>query len=226
MNIEQKQMFLTEEEKTSLIQSTWVDHKGRLSGKGRYAIYVALDSPRPDFYKITNLMFGELSKEENLLEAEHWARFWGKVVVCVAPGGNLDCILADVDDDKNKSFLPVSTAVKLPATEFFGGFPQGELATVLINNKLSTVEAVVISYVHLIDELIWDIYQSNNQLSKTAINYRKAVNLVKDKGFSMIPAKEEDILLAKKMDPLVSIRIYGSGVNKDVPKVMGGIIRK
>lgn len=207
-------------EKDSLIQVIWADKKGRLSRQGNIALYVALDSPRPSFLDLTRLMLDELSSEAKRYGALEWARTWGKVVVCVQPKGGLGCFLADVEDTKSKNFVPVVTNARILTEELVCDFPDGNLAEVILNNQPTTVEAATICFIHMVDEMIWDIYRKNN------LTYQEAVMEVVNKGFGLRVASEESILEAVRIDSRVSVRLYGSGVNKDVPKVMGGILWK
>lgn len=207
-------------EKDSLMQAIWADKKGRLSRQGNIALYVALDSPRPSFMDLTRLMLEELANEAKRYAALEWARTWGKVVVCVQPRGGLGCFLADVEDAKSKNLVPVVTNARILAEELIEDFSDGNLAEVVLNNQPTTVEAATICFVHMVDEMIWDIYR------KSDLTYPEAVMKVLNIGFGLSIASDEEILEAVKIDSRVSVRLYGSGVNKDVPKVMGGILWK
>lgn len=57
-------------------------------------------------------------------------------------------------------------------------------------------------------------------------NYFDALDLVSNKGFEIILLPEADLLLLKKRDSNTSLRIYGSRVNKNVPEILGAVIRK
>lgn len=215
-----KGKFMDQIEKDNLIQTIWADKKGRLSRSGNMALYVALDSPRPSLIDLTRLMLDELANEAKRYEALEWARTWGKVVVCVQSGGALGCFLADTEDRSSKSFVPIVTIAKILPEQLIGDFSSGNLAEVILNNQPTTVEATTICFVHMVDEMIWDIYRKNT------LTYQEAVMEVMNKGFGLSIASEEEILEAVKRDFRVSVRLYGSGVNCDVPKVMGGILWK
>lgn len=219
-----KKTNINESEKLALLQQAWDDKKERLSNAGSQALYVALDSPKPNVALITAQVLSEVYLKSS---AEDWARRWGRVVVCVKAGGEPLCLLGDVNDDKNKAFVPVSTSVRILPAELIQEFPTGDLGTVLLNNRETTIEAIVIAYIHMVDELIWDLYRQKLQdanLTSSKELYAQTVSEVMRRGFSVGTATEEEILMAKKYNPQVSIRLYGSGVSKDVSKVMGAVV--
>lgn len=184
------------------------------------ALYVALTSPRPNFLDLSRLMLDELSSGngDKRYEALEWARTWGKVVICIHPENKQGCFLVDTEDRKSKSFVPIVTTAKILPEQLLGDFSYGNLAEVVLNNRATTVEAATICFVHMVDEMIWDIYRKGD------LTYQEAVMDVINKGFELRTAHEDDILEAVRINSKVSVRLYGSGVNKDVPKVMGGIL--
>lgn len=220
-----KQTPLTQEEKEALIQRIWEDKGGRVDRNRSLAMYISLDSPKPDLTEITRGVIGKLS--ENSVLGFNWAEDWGRVVICVGPGGRLDCILGDTNEDKNKRFVPVHTTRQLSSSEMqelVDQVPGGNAGIIMLNNQPSTIEAFLISYVHMVDQLIWSIYRNllqDNQEKNPADLYRKAMELVKHSGFSTRLASEDEILASSLNDPKISVRLYGSGVNRDVPRVMG-----
>lgn len=212
--------------KEALIQSIWEDRKERVDNSAR-ALYVALSSPEPDLKRLTALCLDELSKKSNAKALERWARGWDRVVICVGPGGVDSCNLGLINDDKSKSYVPVATTRQVDPENFLRQMPEGKLGTILLNNNPTTIEGFLISYIHMLNQLIWDIYLSKLReagLDQSPQLYIDAVEEVKDKGFCVATASEDEILSARALDERVSVRLYGSGVNKDVSKVMGAII--
>lgn len=220
-------VFINGLEKEALIQRIWVDKGGRVDRGWGLALYVALDSPRPNLAQITDMMLDRLAEDSST--GFSWAEDWGRVVVCVAPGAGLNCVLGDMNNNESKKFVPVHTVQKLDAQDMqnlLSVLPEGKLGTILINNQPTTIEAFLISYLHMLDQAIWGIARSDvNSRGRTA-SYKDAVDLVRSQGFSIRLASEEEILLARFLDARVSVRLYGSGVNKDVSRVMGAVVPK
>lgn len=206
-------------EKETFIQNIWTDKKGKSDGPAPFGLYIALDSPRPNLEHLTNSVLRVLS--ENTNDAHLWARTWGRVVICVAPGGKPQCNLNYIDDPESKRYVPVQTTQILDTSEvarLISPITKGSLATIVLNNQPTTIEAFLISYIHMVDELIWEIFRAR----KT--RYSEVVKKVMSDRFSICLGTEDQILSTKMSNPTVSVRLYGSGVNKNVPKVMGGII--
>ena len=204
-------------QKEELIQNIWNDKKGKENGRAPYALYVALDSPRPNLEILTDSMFKVLS--ENTYEAPRWAETFGRAVICVGPGNNLECVLGEVKDDRSKRFVPVQTTEILNLEDMerlTSPIKTGSMAEIVLNSQPMTIEAFLISYVHMVDELIWELFRKS-------FRYGPSLKRVIDSGFTVSLGSEEEILTAKVEDPTVSVRLYGSGVNKNVPKVIGGI---
>lgn len=228
--MESLQNKLSEEEKEALIQSIFFDKKGRSDGPAPYGLYVTLATPRPDLSQLTELMLGSLLKPQEPFMAEEWARTWGRVIVCVGPGGNFDVFLDRVAKEENKRFVPVNTTQKLSKnelTQLVDGMFEGRAGTILLNNEPTTIEAFLITYVHMIDEFIWDIYRNNLRISgkqNSVALYKEAVDFVRKYGFSVRMTSEDEILVTKVANSDAQVRLYGSQVNKDVPRVMGAVI--
>lgn len=205
-------------DKEILIQTIWNDKKGKSDKEAPFALYVALDSPRPNLSSLTDSMFEAL--QGDISGAREWAKTWGRTVICVGPGCKQECILGLVADDKNKRFVPVRTTQILDAEkleQLILPVEGGSMATIVLNSQPTTIEAFLISYIHMVDELIWDNFLAQG-------SYSEAVQSVKDKRFSLTLASEDAILSQRMANPAVSVRLYGSKVNKNVPRVMGGII--
>ncbi len=220
---------MKEEEKLHMIGQIWKDQKGRLSS-GPYALYVALNSPRPNLADLTESIFETLA--DDCIRSENWSKTWGKLVICVRPGGKAECVLGEVNDEDNKIYVPVATTQKLPEQDLqqmIDTVPQGRLRLLLLNNQPTTIEGFLISYLHMVDEMIWEIYRQK-RLTVERKNYipiyQQVLDLVAKERFSIKLASEEEILGLKKADPQISVRLYGSMVNKDVPKVLGAVANK
>jgi hypothetical protein len=216
----ERKSALSLEEQEQLISKLWVDKKGKKDTPSPHALYIALSTPRPNLSVITAETLAALA--EDPFVAEYWAKTWGRVVVCVGPTGKSECLLADTREDISKRFIPVKTTQKLPEEELLNlvkVLPTGNLGEITLNNRSTTIEAFLISYIHLVDEFIWELYRSGIRPS-----YGQVTNLVCEEGFSVRLGSGHDILLNKVNNPTASVRLYGSGVNPDVSKVMGGIV--
>lgn len=216
--MEKLQNTLSEEEKQALLTSIWNDKRGRINSNAQLALYVTLDCPMPDFARIKEAMLAELLKSPST--GFNWAEDWGRVVVCVGPGGSLGTTLSSTKEERIKRFVPVHTnrkLVKEQMQDLLSSLSRGELGTILINSESTTIEAFLISYVHMLDEAIWELYRSG-------ISYRKAVEMAQEKGFQVKLATEEEILLAKVGDDRIPVRLYGSNVNRDVQCIMGAFL--
>lgn len=215
-----------EQEKQALIQRFWEEKKGRLVGSySPYALFVPLDNPMPNLAMVTLGMLEALDKNSRV--SEYWARTWGKEVVCVGPKSRQNIFIGEVEDDRNRAFVPVTTNLKIIPESLADSLPMGDVGKIILNSAPTTPEAIVISFVHMLDELMWDLYQGKLKiagLSSSPELYQQSLLEVRNKGFSLYFASEEKILAEAKDNPNISIRLYGSGINKDVQRVMGGVI--
>lgn len=225
--MEKEPKIITEEEKLQMIGGIWKDQKGRLPS-GPYTLYVALDSPRSNLLVLTDSMLKALA--DDLIKAENWSKTWGRLVICVRPGGSAECILREGNDDDNKKYVPVATTQKLSTEELqeqVDTLPQGRLRMIMLNNQPTTIEAFLISYLHLVDEMIWEMYRKSRQVveRREYISvYKQVLDQITKDRFLVKLASEEEILMVKKNNPQTPIRLYGSMANKDVPKVLGAVI--
>ncbi len=226
--MELQRPIMSEQERETLIQRICEDKGGRVDRGWGLALYIALDSPRPNLAQITESILDGLSGDP--VFGFQWAEDWGRVVICVGPGAQLNCRLGDMNDNESKKFVPVHTTQKLELSDMqqlLTTLPEGKLGTILINRDSMTIEAFLIAYIHLVDQAVWDIFRAkfdqSNRVGRSGV-YEEAVNLVREHRFLVRLAGEEEILLAKILDDRVVVRLYGSGVNKDVSRVMGAVV--
>lgn len=226
MEQEKSLIIISDIEKQALIQRSWEEKKGRLVGSySPYALFVPLDNPLPNLARVTLGMLEALAQDSRV--SEYWAKTWGKVVVCVGPKSRQNIFMGEVDDDRNRAFVPVTTNLKIIPESLVDNLPDGVAGKIILNNTPTTPEAIVISFVHMMDELIWDLYQGKLKMARLSASpklYQQSLAEVRSKGFSLYFAGEEAILTETKDNPNVSIRLYGSGVNKDVQQVIGAVI--
>lgn len=213
-------------EREAIIQAAYAEKKGRESfGPNPFTCYVRINSPRPDLAGLTASLIEELATKKS--EAYIWTKEWDKSVVSVAPSRVTGCVLLAADDPKGKLMVPVSTTKAMVTAEMMARMPEGEIATIGINEVPMTIDAFLITYFHLVNELIWDVAMT--QSGGTRVNargYGLAVDLVSARGFSVGLVSEEQMLEIKKAEPRTTMRIYGSKVNKFVPQIMGIVINK
>ncbi len=223
MEIETKIPILSERE--AFIKAAYAEKKGRdTDSQSIFTCYVNIDCPTPNLPVLTASMLDELSK--NHFEAYSWASKWDKSIISIAPDSKLGCIFLRDDDSKGKIFVPVSTTKIVDTVEMLKTMPEGELAFIGINDQPTTIDAFLISYFHMVNELIWDIALKQQGSGKIEIrSYIKALEEVMARGFSIGSISEEEIVKAKKQKPDTSTRIYGSKVNPYVPQIMGVIIK-
>ncbi|MDO8452396.1 MAG: hypothetical protein Q7S79_01445, partial [bacterium] len=199
--------------------------KGRLPTPGEHGMYIALDCAKPDLADLTKGLLEALSSSGHSLD---WALHYGRVLVGINNQLNTGCVLLGDHDEKTSNYTTLRTTALIEPSELIQTLPRGTLAEIVINEQSTTVEGLVITYAHLIDELVLDTYNKLLRAPKTdsAVVYQDAISLVMRHGFSVRTANTAEILGAKKADPKTSIRIYGSGVNKDVPQIMGAVVYK
>ncbi len=213
-------------EKEALISAAFAEKKGRESfGDNPFTCYISINSPRPNLAYITASLLEELSNKTR--EAFLWTKKWDKSIVSVAPGHESGCLLLPSGDVKGKTFVPVTTIKTAEVESLIAQLPELAGDEVIINSKPMTIDAFLIVYLHLINELIWDkALAFSGGVNVNGETYEVALKEVCLKGFSVQLMSEEKILDVRKRDPLASMRIYGSKVNKFVPEVMGLVINK
>jgi len=120
----------------------------------------------------------------------------------------------------------VMTTAPVAVEHMVSSLPEGDLAVLGINTEAVTVDAFLICYLHLVNELIWDITIAESGGGRPlASHYKQAVESVAERGFVTVQMTEEEILTTKLHNQQTSLRIYGSMVNKYVPKIMGAVIK-
>lgn len=200
--------------------------KGRLPIPGEHGMYIALDSAKPDLKVLTKGLLEALSASDRALD---WTRHYGRVMVGINNQLETECVLLNDHNEKTRNYTTLRTTALIEPRELVQALPEGSLAEILINEQPTTAEGLVITYAHLIDELVLDTYRTileRNSDTDPAVAYREAVSLIMQSGFSVRTASTEEILQTKKTDPRTSIRVYGSGVNKEVPQIMGAVVHK
>ncbi len=213
-------------EKEALVLASYAEKKGRESfGHNPFTCYAVVDSPAIDLPNLTASLLEELTS--NCAKALTWTRNWDKTIVSINPSQKPGCYLLETDSLRGKNFVAVSTARTVDGLEFVKNMPGGSLATIAINDQKMTIDAFLICYFHMVNELIWDISREYSGGDMVDVdNYSDALELVSTKGFVVNLLPETELLLLKKRDANTSLRIYGSGVNKNVPQILGAVIRK
>lgn len=211
--------------KELLIRETFADKKGRSdSGVSPYTCYIKIDSPEPDLQILTASLLESLMDDAS--SAYVWALNWDKSIICVSSGPNSFCSLVPTGDQKGKHFIPVSTTRSIDGSRLLKGFPEGKLGLLAINRQSQTTDAFLISYFHMVNELIWDLTLAKSVSGKPSrSSYEQALELVANEGFTTCVMSEEEIISAKQNNLSTSLRIYGSQVNKFVPQILGAVIR-
>ncbi|CAN5321745.1 hypothetical protein BH10PAT1_BH10PAT1_6650 [soil metagenome] len=214
------------DKRAAFIQANYAEKKGRGVGlKSNMTCYISIDSPFPNLPYTTALMLEELSLNKD--DAFIWTRDWDKSIISVAPDNKLRCDFLEDSDLKRKTFAPVSTTKVTDVQQLLNDLPQGELAVIKMNSQPTTIDAFLISYFHMVNQLIWDTAIAiERNVNVTRKSYSQALDLVMNRGFSTGIANDTEIIMAQTEDPDVSVRIYGSNVNKFVPQIMGAIIKK
>jgi len=212
-------------EKEKLIQAVYAEKKGRESfGENPFTCYVNIDSPEPDLSQITATLLDELRSRPR--EAFLWTKAWDKSIVGLNPKETPGCHLLDGTDVRGKLYVPVMTTAPVAVEQMVRLLPEGDLAVLGINAEAVTIDAFLICHLHLVNELIWDItIAESGEGRPSASHYKQAVESVAERGFVTMLMTEEEILETKLRNPQTSLRIYGSMVNKYVPKIMGAVIK-
>ena len=213
-------------EKESMILASYAEKKGRETfGHNPFTCYAVVDSPTIDLPNLTASLLEELTN--NCAKALTWTRNWDKTIVSINPSQKPGCYLLETDSFRGKNFVAVSTTRAVDTLEYVKGMPSGSLATIAINDQKMTVDAFLICYFHMVNELIWDISRECSGGDRVDVdNYFDALDLVSKKGFEVSLLPESELLLLKKRDANTSLRIYGSRVNKNVPEILGTVVRK
>ncbi len=211
--------------KETLLAQIWEDKKERRDQPRRLALYLRIDSPLPNIERLTESVFQALLV--NPEASEKWARGWGETVVCISQNLQNGASIEDKSDVRVKKFQLVQTNSKINPRLVFTPLPIGTLGDLVLNHAPTTIEAMLICYVHMLDEVIWDEYRQAlavTKISHSVSLYEEAVRRVHSQGVNLKFASTEAILDKRAKNAKVTVRLYGSMVNKDVPKVMGAFI--
>lgn len=223
--MKQEKEVLNLSAKELVIRESFADKKGRVeSSDNPFTCYINISSPMPDIKSLTASMLEVLM--DDVSSAYVWALNWDKSIVSVSTGSGSFCNLLPTGDKRGKSFVPVSTTRTMDGSGLLMDFPEGRLGLLAINDQPQTIDAFLISYFHILNELIWDLALTKSIVPKPSkINYSDALNQVASEGFSACILPEGEIIAIKQNRPETSIRVYGSQVNKFVPQILGAVIR-
>lgn len=207
----------------TFIRSAYAEKKGRdVLSENPYTCYIKINSPKPNLPCLTSELLDEL--DSNRYQAFTWALMWDKSIVSIAPNGQIGCELLLGDDPKGKNYLPVATTKPIDSSVLLQDMPEGELGVIAINDAPMTIDAFLIVYFHMVNELVWDLARSENE-KPNLTHYSTALDAVLTRGFSVTTITEQEIMRAKALNPDTSVRIYGSKVNGSVPQIMGAILK-
>lgn len=223
MKLEKEQIKI--DAKELVIRESFAEKKGRSEGSvNPFTCYININSPEPDLQRLTASMLEILM--EDISNAYVWALNWDKSIVSVSSGLGDFCSLIPTGDKRGKNFVPVSTVRNIDGSKLLRDFPEGNLGLLAVNEKSKTTDAFLISYFHMINELIWDLALSKSTTTRPSkINYADALNQVVSDGFLPCVLPESEIIAMKQNQPKTSVRVYGSKVNKFVPQILGAVIR-
>ncbi|OGM56423.1 hypothetical protein A3F62_01890 [Candidatus Woesebacteria bacterium RIFCSPHIGHO2_12_FULL_44_11] len=212
-------------EREAFIKAAYAEKKGRdIFSQNHYTCYVNINLPVPNLPFLTASLFDELAA--NSAAACTWTRRWDKSIISIAPNNEPGCVFLPDHDPICKSFVPVQTTRPIDTAGILKEMPEGELAFIGINDQPMTTDAFLIVYFHMINELIWILALEEQADDKVGVeSYTKALEKVMEKGFAVGLLSEQEIIRAKKQNPNMSVRIYGSNINKFVPQIMGAVIR-
>jgi len=223
--MKQEKELINQSAKDLVIRESFADKKGRVeSTVNPFTCYISINSPTPDLKILTASMLDVLL--DDISNAYVWALNWDKSIVSVSSGPGSFCSLLPTGDKRGKGFVPVSTTRTIDGSELLIGFPQGKLGFLVVNDQPQTIDGFLISYFHIVNELIWDLALAKSVTKKPSkINYSDALNQVANEGFVFCTMPEAEIIAAKQNRPETSVRVYGSQVNKFVPQILGAVIR-
>jgi hypothetical protein len=212
-------------ERKAFIEAAYAEKKGReVNVENPYVCYINLDSSSPYLPSLTASLLETL--EGSVFEACSWTGKWDKSIISIAPDGKAGCAFMRSDDLHGKVFVPVSTTKVINPEEFLKTMPKGDLAFIGINNQPMTIDSFLITYFHMVNELIWDTaIKVQGQGRVNPSSYGEALRMVIANGFEVGLVSETEIIQTKKQDPDTSVRIYGSNVNRFVPEILGAIIK-
>jgi hypothetical protein len=215
-----KNQEMTSKDRESFIEANFMDKKGRDGSlRNPFTCYINIGSPGPNLPLLTASFLEQL--QQNRDYAFIWASRWDKSIVSVAPKFESGCVFLSDGDVLAKNFLIVSTTKLIDQATLLSQMPPAGEYTIGINDQPTTIDAFLISYFHMLNELIWDltVKKSDNQ-KLTVASYSDAIDYVTRVGFSIMLMPEAEII-ATKNNTDVSVRIYGSQVNPYVPKILG-----
>jgi len=214
------------EEDNILIELAYSEKRGReVFVDNPYTCYVTINGPRPNLVSLTECVLDELVKDYK--KSFIWAKHWDKTVISISPLQNQDCCILSSDDLKGKMFVPVSTSKFVDQTGLSESVKSGSAGIVMINSQEMTIDGFLICYLHMVNELIWVMAQRNSDNGVINENsYSYALDAVREKGFEVAFVDVEGLLRATREKPETFLRVYGSNVNKKVPKIMGAVTIK
>ena len=128
----------------------------RLPSPGEYALYISLGTPRVQLGDLTRTVLNGLmmSDSETVLG---WMRHYDKTIICVG-GSAGSANLIRTSDKKAKAYYPISTTKMIRPIDFISELPKGETGTIYINERSTTIEAWLMTCLHMLNELSWRWY--------------------------------------------------------------------
>lgn len=207
------------------IKFAYADKKGRdIASPNPFTMYINIGSSYPDLPFLTASLLQELAKNPD--DSKTWASRWDKSIIAVAANSTNYCDFLPNYDSKGKSYIPVKTKGIIDSSVLLSTMPKSNGPFIGINNMQTTTDGFLISYFHMVNELLWDKAIEKGNGSVDTESYLASLNEVMVEGFSVGLLSEDEMIKAKILNPGTSMRIYGSRVNPFVPEIMGVILTK
>ncbi len=212
-------------DKEVFVKSVYADKKGRdVVSPNPFTMYINIGSSYPDLPFLTASLLQELAKNPN--DSKIWASRWDKSIISVAANSASYCDFLPNYDSRGKSYVPIKTTGLIDSSVLLSTMPKSDGPFIGINDVQTTTDAFLISYFHMVNELLWDKAIEMGNGSVDAESYSASLKEVMAEGFSVGLLSEDEMIKAKKLNPGTSMRIYGSKVNPFVPEIMGVILTK
>lgn len=207
--------------KDALLDQLWNEKRGKLQGDNPYTLYLTIDSPQIDMARITASFIRAL--EADISKSLRWSQKFGKVFIGLNQSGGVECSLK-LSSESARDMVAIHSSKAYPIAQYVDVMSQGTSGEIILNDVDQPPEAFLISYIHMLDEYIWELtrhYENVGVHPEEA--YSQALKVYKAMGARISVAQEHDILnLAHNGG--CAVRLYGSKVHAAVPYVMGGVI--
>ena len=205
-----------------LYEQIMADKREKSNIGANLGMYCPLGNPVFDIDEITGSAISAM--ENNSAATQMWSEDFGRVLVCVNPD-NVGIEIVSTSDPRQKRNVLIFSSRLFAPNKIIGTNLISGPNIIVMNEQPATIEGLTTSYLHLLDQVVWERFLILKRESPNANKvdlFARAVSRVRAEGVSLFTASEDEILNLFVSGELIP-RPYPSRAIKSLPFILGGV---